>query len=167
MILQPILRRALIVASVVSALAVTAPAAAASVVPLNATDFSRSAGHNGTPSCPDGAVTCGTGTDTTFGDFTIEVFLGAPGTQTAVLRFADGTLALDETATGAEAPGKSFDSHASPNTDGRPVYVTGSWTVDSASDGIFQGAAGTGTADVRASGIEFHDVLDGTLTLTS
>lgn len=41
MILQPMLKRAPIAASMLSALAVTAPAAAASVLPLNATDVSR------------------------------------------------------------------------------------------------------------------------------
>jgi len=172
-------RMLVVVAGVVLALAVAAPApAATSAFGASFQEFfGRANAHPCVPATPT-VFTCGVGTITGYGaatstfevlsfdDFDPET---ACGTSTArrVITLSDGTGSLVLAEAGSVCfPGKSFftPGAASGHSYGNPVVLELTWTV-SGGTGVFAGASGSGTDSFRNAGDSGHADLTGTLTL--
>jgi hypothetical protein len=152
------------------ALAIVAPAAAAQPIAFTASYNVKSAGHNGTPACPNDELICGTGTSPQLGAFTYAQLLTSPnGTVEAVLDFGDGNvLALTE-AFGDQFvsnPGNSENVNVPFSSFGHPATFGSDWTLDSAdTTGTFSSLTGGTGADVlKFAGIAGQGVINGTLT---
>lgn len=111
------------------------------------------------PTCPEEAFLCGTAT-TNYGPATwaFEFINATPVSKTCdsyqyavTFQLADGSrLVLDENGT-ACFPGGSNSTSASPASYGHPIYLSGSWTVQSTS-GQFGSVTGPGTDTQHAAG---------------
>jgi hypothetical protein len=148
------------------------PAAAKSTVSFGA-DFKEAFGRANSKPCSH--FLCGTGTVTGFGDatsaFDLTFFAPIDGTNCANLAAvrtitltSDGsTLTLDEDGVVC-FPGTSFVAPGAQQSFGNPGVIDTTFTVKRGT-GQFQGAKGTGTDHVTASGDSGHSTLSGSLTL--
>jgi hypothetical protein len=163
---------ALVVSVLASALWGAFPAAAKTTVAFGA-DFKETVGRANSKPCRH--FLCGTGTVTGFGDatsaFDLTFFAPIEGTNCADLSAvrtitltSDGsTLTLEEDGV-ACFPGTSFFAPGAQRSFGNPGVIDTTFTVKRGS-GQFQGAKGSGTDHITASGDSGHSTLSGSLTL--
>lgn len=165
------MRKALLLAATLLALAAT-PAASAQSTDFEATFqefFGRSTPH------PCTSFLCGTGNVAGFGaatstfeiltfDFDPETACGDTTIRyTITLSSGAGTLILNGEGTVC-FPGKSFFAPGAAKSFGNPFELTFTWTV-SGGTGIFAGATGSGTGVTTGAGESGHTILSGTVTL--
>jgi hypothetical protein len=155
-------------AAVACAAAIAATTASAQLASFTASYNVKATGRNGTPTCPDADLVCGTGTSPQFGAFTYVIPMPPPDSPPleAILTFGDGTvLALTEDF-GVEttSPGSSGDK-AAPFSFGHPNTIYSTWTLDTAdSSGIFTGlSSGSGTDVLKFAGIAGQGQISGVL----
>jgi hypothetical protein len=163
---------ALVVGMVALALMAALPAAAKTSVSFGA-EFKETFGRANSKPCSH--FLCGTGTVTGYGDatsvFDLTAFAPIEGTNCATLS-ADRTITL--TSDGSTLtlnedgmvcfPGNSFFAPGTQQSFGNPGEIDTTFTVKRGT-GVFQGAKGSGTDHVTASGDSGHSSLAGTLTL--
>ena len=161
-----------VIAAVAAGIVFAAPALAVTTVNFNATVAEPLGGPVSSPfTCSTGDL-CGSGVALPLGHVTESIVFGGGCGGACDLRtitFADGsTLVLEETEGESSCPGSSDCRPFNDHSYGNPFAIPLTDTVNGAlSTGMFAGATGTLTGQVRVAGAIAIITLSGTITLAS